>query len=107
MLASSLVYFSPTRRGPMPGSRTEAMLSGCCVVSVPGHDWEHHVQDGVNGFIVRDYKEARGVLKDLLAQPRLAYEVGQAGRALARSRFEHKRFVNQWLAMLTQIGVTI
>lgn len=105
MLASTLVYFSPTRRAPMPGARTEALLSGCCVVSVPGNDWEQYIEDGVDGFIARDYMTAREVLRDLLAHPQMAYEVGQRGREKALQIFNHHRYVAEWLALLGELGV--
>ena len=34
-IARSLVYFNPTLESPMPRSRTEAMLSGMCTVTLP------------------------------------------------------------------------
>lgn len=107
MLASSLIYLSPTRRGPMPGSRTEAMLAGACIVSVPGQDWEGYIENGRTGFIVDSYHEVRGFLRYLLENPGVAYSVGQAGREMARSAFDHKRYVNDWLAALAQIGVRV
>jgi glycosyltransferase involved in cell wall biosynthesis len=105
MLAASLIYFSPTRRAPMPGARTEAALSGCCVVSVPGNDWEDYVRDGVNGYIVRTYSQAVSILTDLLAQPAEAYRVGQAGRRMAIERFGVTRLAADWLTVLREIGV--
>lgn len=37
-IGRSLIYINPTKESPMPRSRTEAMLSGCCVLSTPYHD---------------------------------------------------------------------
>ena len=105
MLASGLIYFSPTRRAPMPGSRTEAMLSGCCIVSVPGNDFQDYVEQGVNGFIVDTYEDARDCLHWLLENPEIAYEVGQRGREAALRFFDHKRYSRDWLMMLGGIDV--
>ena len=105
MLASALIYFSPTRRAPMPGARTEAMLSGCCVVSVPGHDVEEYIEHGETGFIVDSYDEARDTLGMLLRDPETAWRVGQAGREAARRFFHRDRFVEDWLEMLGEMGV--
>jgi len=107
MLAETLIYFSPTRRAPMPGARTEAMLSGCCIVSVPGHDVEDYVVNGETGFVVRDYVQARDTLRTLLAHPDLAYKVGQAGRKVARKLFTAELLRKQWLALLRDIGVRL
>jgi len=105
MLASSLIYFSPTRRAPMPGSRTEAALSGCCVVSVPGNDWEDYVDDWETGVMVNNYTEARDALRYLLANPEETYRIGQRGREMARDAFGVDRFVGDWLKVLAEIGV--
>ena len=105
MLARALVYFSPTRRAPMPGARTEAMLSGVCVVSVPGNDFEDHVRDGETGYIVRRYADAVRVLSGLLDEPERAYRIGRAGREWAQTEFCHKRFVANWMSVLDKIGV--
>jgi len=107
MLASTLIYFSPTRRGPMPGARTEAMLSGCCVVTVPGNDIEQYIRNGENGYIVNNYSEARELLYQLQAHPEHAFEVGQAGRATALEFFNSARFIEDWLALLAELGVTV
>lgn len=105
VLARALVYFSPTRRAPMPGARTEAMLSGCCIVSVPGNDFEDYIRQGENGFIVKTYSEARDVLTYLLENPEVAYGVGQVGRRNALTFFDHGRYRWDWLDMLGAIGV--
>ena len=107
MLARSLIYFSPTTISPMPGSRTEAMLSGCCVVTMPGHDIENYIEDGKTGLLVKDYAQARDVLQALTLQyPEIAYKIGQAGREAARVWFDKGRFVEDWLTLLKGLGVT-
>lgn len=105
VLASSLIYFSPTRRGPMPGARTEAMLSGACIVTVPGNDIERYIQQGVTGYVVHTYTHARAILRDLLNDPQSAYEIGQQGREAARVYFSSERYVKDWLAYLPTVGV--
>jgi len=105
ILASTLVYFSPTRRAPMPGARTEAMLAGCCVVTVPGNDVEAYICDTVDGFVVETYAEALDALQGLLDDPTTAYEVGQRGRARARKLFDEERFVADWMRLLGELEV--
>lgn len=104
-LAQARVYFSPTRRGPMPGARTEAMLSGCCIVTVPGNDIENIISDGRDGFIVSDYRQARTVLRDLEHNPTVAYDIGQRGRALALREFDPHRYAADWLKVWGEVGV--
>ena len=105
ILASSLIYFSPTRRAPMPGARTEAMLSGCCVVSVPGNDFDEMICDTVDGVIVETYEEALTMLRHLLDCPGEAYEIGKRGRKRARELFGKERFVRDWMEYLGELGV--
>jgi hypothetical protein len=105
MLASSLIYFSPTHRAPMPGARTEAALSGCCVVSVPGQDWHEYIEQGVNGYIVNSYADTVRALRVLLDDHERAWRIGQAGREMAQERFGVERYVNDWLALLEELGV--
>lgn len=107
MLASSLIYFSPTRRAPMPGARTEAMLSGCCIVTVPGHDVEQFIDHEKTGFIVDTYEQARDTLSYLGLHPEEAWEIGQAGREVARAIFHKDRFVADWLRELGLLGVDV
>ena len=57
-LGSSLIYLDTSFRTPMNRSRTEAMLSGSCVVQVAGgHDLDRFVKDGENMIIVPDNSE--------------------------------------------------
>jgi len=91
----------------MPGARTEAMLSGCCIVTVPGHDVHNFITNGRNGFIVRTYEEARDTLAMLLRDPGQAWEIGQIGRNTARVLFNSRRFVWNWACLLHEIGVAV
>jgi len=105
MLATSLIYFSPSRRAPMPGARTEAMLSGCCIVTVPGNDVETYIDHGRTGLLVNTYTEARDTLLALLKWPDVAFKVGQHGREAARKLFCAELFRAEWLRVLEEIGV--
>jgi len=107
ILSSSLIYFSPTRRGPMPGARTEAMLAGCCVVTVPGNDFHEMIFDGVDGYIVGTYEQALDVLRWLLDNPRKAWETGQRGRERARKLFGKERFIADWMGYLGELGIGV
>ena len=89
----------------MPGARTEAMLSGCCVVSVPGNDVDRYIINGKTGFIVETYTEARNVLLGLLNCRERAWQIGQAGREAARKLFAKDLFVNEWLDVLHSLEI--
>lgn len=116
-LGRSLVFFMPTWQSPMPRARTEAMLSGACVVSTPYHDASTFIKHGENGFLtsVNEIKDPRvmdnpdataNLIKKLVIdEPDLALKVGQEGKKTARELFNHDRFVDQWKVVLEEVGV--
>jgi len=116
-LGRSLVYFNPTWQSPRPRARTEAMLSGCCVVTTPYQDADTFIEDGVNGFLTSkalikdprvmdnpDYT-ARLLRRLVFDEPELALKVGQEGKKTALKLFNFKRFEEQWGKLLKKIGV--
>jgi len=97
-LGKCLIYFNPTFASPMPRSRTEAMLSGCCIVSLAGHDIEDYIKDGENGFIVprNDINFTAELIKRLLDNYEYTKEVGRKGRETALKHFNRKRYAEDW-----------
>lgn len=96
-LGRSLLYFNPTRESPMPRSRTEAMLSGCCVLTTPHQDAGTFIRDGQNGFLVpRNPDAVVKLVTDLLDNPQKAIAIGQAGRATALELFSWERYNREW-----------
>lgn len=106
-IGKSLVYFNPTYASPMPRSRTEAMLSGCCVVTTPYHDADQFIQEGVNGFLVKDgdVKYASALISRLLENYKLAKEVGKMGRQTALELFSRERYRKDWVAYLKELKI--
>lgn len=116
-LGRSLVFFMPTWQSPRPRARTEAMLSGCCVVSTPYQDAHTFIENGVNGFLTSEtpYKDprvmdnpeatARLIKRLVFDEPELALKIGQAGKKTAMELFSPEKYQEQWQAFLTQIGV--
>lgn len=116
-LGRSLVYFNPTWQSPMPRARTEAMLSGCCVVTTPYQDAKMFIEEGVNGFLtsrheitdprVMDNPEgtANTIKRLVLEEPEVALTVGKAGKETARKLFTPEKFEEQWRTFLKGIGV--
>lgn len=104
-IGRSLVYFNPTLESPMPRSRTEAMLSGACVVTLPNHGAEEFIKQGENGFHVPNNPEVIVDLLTLLVMDNYstAYEIGQRGKATARQLFTTERFQSEWSELLKQV----
>lgn len=114
-LGRSLVYLNPTWQSPRPRSRTEAMLSGCCVVTTPYHDADTFIENGVNGFLTSNIKDprimdnpvftAKLIKRLVLDEPELALKIGQAGKKTAIDLFSFEKFEAQWEEVLREVGV--
>ena len=106
-IGRSAIYFNATWQSPMPRSRTEAMMSGACVVSTGHHDWASYIEDGKNGFIVPDNpKAAAALLEDLIMNRyQEVVAIGKAGRETAIKEFHHDRWAADWTTLLTKLGV--
>jgi glycosyltransferase involved in cell wall biosynthesis len=96
-LGRSLIYFNPTRESPMPRSRTEAMLSGCCVITTPTQDADTFIRDGENGFIVpRNPAYVVKLIQRLIENPTEAIQIGQRGKETAKELFNWDRYNADW-----------
>lgn len=103
-LGRSLVYFNPTIGSPMPRSRTEAMLSGCCIVTTRFHDANTFIEDGVNGFIVPvNPNAAADRLAWCVNNYKQARKIGENGRETAIKIFSKDRFQQDWLNLVDDV----
>jgi hypothetical protein len=105
-LGKSLVYLDTSVRTPMNRARTEAFLSGCCVVQVEGaHDLERWAVPGENIILVPDdpaviARTIAGLLEERYTE---ALSVGQRGREMALREFSRERYRADWLRLLQQV----
>lgn len=116
-LGSSLVFFFPAWQSPRPRARTEAMLSGCCVLTTPYQDADTFIEDGVNGFLTSRYKitdpriidnpqRNAELLRDLVFnRPDEAIRIGQEGKKTAQKLFNQNTFAKQWEDYLKEIEI--
>ena len=103
-LGKSLVYFNPTLGSPMPRSRTEAMLSGCCVVTVDNQDANMFIKNGENGFLVKaNPEEAAKKLSELIFNYKEALRIGQEGKKTAIEVFSSERFIKDWENLVKEV----
>jgi len=104
-LGRSLVYFNPTRESPMPRSRTEAMLSGCCVVSRSGQDVEDFIVTGENGVIIptRNPTLIVEIIEGLIYDYKKAIAIGQKGKQTAKETFSIDKFHKSWETIINHI----
>lgn len=103
-IGRSLLYFNPTKESPMPRARTEAMLSGCCVITTPHHDADKIFKNGENGFIVkRNPESVVKLIEELLYDYERALKIGQAGKATAIKLLNKERYQADWKAVIEKV----
>lgn len=105
-LGRSLIYFDGSFRTPMNRARTEAMLSGACVVQVKGaHDLDRFAKDGENMILVdNNPRVAADLIFDLLENRyKECIEIGQRGKKTAQEKFNYKRYRDDWMNIITNV----
>jgi len=104
-LEETLIYFHPSKHSPMPRTRTEAMLSGCCVVTTPHHDAKTFIKNGENGFLINRNPEvvAKLIYKLLTEHYKLAVKIGENGRKTALKKFNYKNYKEKWEKLIFDI----
>ncbi len=104
-LSRSLIYLNLTHQSPRPRSRTEAMLSGACVITNKHQDADQFIKNGVNGFLVDEdpVQAATLVARLLTTDVKKALRVGKNGMEYARKHFSRKNFEQQWLEVLKEV----
>jgi len=100
-LGKSLIYINPTKESPMPRSRTEAMISGSCVLTTPHQDADKFIVDGKNGFIIpRNPVAVADKVEYLLNHYDEAVRIGQEGRKTALDVFSMDKYQENWKKLL-------
>ena len=129
-LSRSLIYFNPTKESPMPRSRTEAMLSGCCIVTTASQDADKFInfdtrkiwkkssgisdfisnidsiitEEGINGIIIPENPLAVAAIIDyLMNHYQLAVKIGQEGKKTARAIFSQERYNKEWIKYINEV----
>jgi glycosyltransferase involved in cell wall biosynthesis len=103
-IGRSLIYFHPMKEAPMSRGRTEAMFSGCCIVSTPTQDTTRFIRNGENGFIIkRNPIEVADLLEKLLYDYKTAIKIGKAGKETALDKFKGSRYRQTWRNLLEYV----
>ncbi|HEY3524291.1 MAG TPA: glycosyltransferase family 4 protein, partial [Candidatus Limnocylindrales bacterium] len=100
VMARYRLYFHPIRYTSFGMAACEAMLIGLPVVALATTEMPTVIEDGVNGFASTDPAVLVERMRELLADPGLAREIGRAGQVSARERFSVERFGRDWNRVL-------
>ena len=105
-IGKSLIYINPTLDSPMPRSRTEAMLSGCCVLTSRYHGADEFIEHGKEGFIMPDNPMSYGetVYQLINHHYKEAVEIGQAGKRKAMQLFTPERYQKDLYHVITEVA---
>ncbi len=104
-IGRSLIYINPTLDSPMPRSRTEAMLSGCLVLTSPYHGASDFIEHGKDGFIMPDnpVSYAETIAQLINHNYKQAVQMGQRGKEKAQRLFNNDRYLDDLFYILTEI----
>lgn len=105
-IGRSLIYINPTLDSPMPRARTEAMLSGCCVLTSRYHGAEDFIEHGKDGFIMPDNPEAYAdtIYQLLTHHYQEAVDIGQRGKQKAIKLFNTDRYHDDLYNIIVQVS---
>lgn len=103
--SSSLIHVYPFLDSPMPRSRTEAMLSGCCVLSSKHQNADEFITSGVNGFIVPDnpMSYAETIYQLINYNYKETVKIGQQARKDAQRIFNLDRYLDDLYFIITNV----
>lgn len=105
-MAAYRCFFSPIRYASLGLSLVEAMMCGVPVVGYAATELPCVIQSGRNGYVDTRPERLVEVMRQLLHDPDLARQWGEAGRQTAIERFSIQRYVADWLRVLDRLMET-
>ncbi len=96
-------FYTPIRYTSLGLALIEAMLIGVPVVGVAATELPTVILNGVNGFVHTDKRVLADTMRQLIEEPELARQWGEAGRRTALERFGMGRFVADWNRVLDEL----
>ncbi len=97
-------FFHPVRWTSLGLALVEAMAIGMPVVGLASTELSTVIENGRNGYIDTNFESLVSAMEELIADPDLARQWGDAARLTVNERFSIDRFVEDWndaLAMVT------
>lgn len=97
-------YFHPARYTSLGLGVIEAMLLGLPVVGLATTELPTVIEHGISGVIDTEPTRLFEAMRELIADPELARQLGRNGRRVARERFGIERFVRDWDATFREVA---
>ncbi len=97
-------FFHPVRWTSLGLALVEAMAVGMPIIGLAATELSTVITNGRNGYIDTNLESLISAMEELLSDPRLARQWGEAARQVAEERFSIDRFVADWnetFAMVT------
>lgn len=132
-ISRTLIGVYPTRESPTPRSRTEMMLSGCCIVTTDTHNVGDHFtglefkktdegkfirtesgelipEDNLDKaeLVWMDVDRASDAIEKIIwlcNHPDVAIAIGQRGKKRAQEVFDYERYRDDWYKLLTKLEI--
>lgn len=106
LLGTSLISITQAKDSPMPRSRTEAMLSGCCILTSKYHNADEFIEQGVNGFVMPDNPLSYAEVIDQLINVSYkdAIQIGQRGKETAKELFNWNVYAKDMFSVLEAVA---
>jgi glycosyltransferase involved in cell wall biosynthesis len=97
-------FFNPIRYTSLGLSVLEAMMVGLPIVGLATTEMPTVIVNGVNGWLDTRPERLVDVMRQLIDDPALARQWGDAARRTAQERFGIERFVADWDRLLTRVA---
>lgn len=96
-------FLNPIRYTSLGLSVLEAMMVGLPIVGLATTEMSAAIQNGVTGFVHTNPDQLVECMKELIANPGLAHQMGQRAREYALEHFNIDRFARDWSRVLSQV----
>jgi hypothetical protein len=103
-MADYRFFFNPIRYTSLGLAVVEAMMTGLPIIGLATTEMATVIENGRSGYVDTNVDVLVERMRDLLRDPLLARQLGQGARLRAAERFNIRRFVADWNAVLA--GVT-
>ena len=96
-------FLNPIRYTSLGLAVIEAMTVGLPIVGLATTEMVTAIEPGVSGFLATDPMDLIEPIRDLMADPAMARDMGLAAREYARDRFGIDRFARDWESTLAAV----